>query len=97
MKPLIALVLILFSSIAFADSFRLDQDGQEYLCSPTTPNDPDGALSCSIKAYRRGPFSIEQAIELCSGDATVANAECAIKAYRTYSKEEAIQLCKALR
>lgn len=95
MKPLIVLAMIFSMSVVFADSFRLDKDGQEYLCSSTSPSNPGGAVECVNKAYN-GIFSKEEAIDLCSGDSSVANVECAQKAYSgPYSKAEAIRMCKA--
>lgn len=93
MKPFVILAMIFSTSVAFADSFRMVKDGQEYLCSSTSPTTPGGAVDCVNKAYS-GPFSREESMRLCQGAASTAPAECASRAYAgPYSKEESINLC----
>ncbi|MBS1971853.1 MAG: hypothetical protein JSU04_16195 [Bdellovibrionales bacterium] len=93
MKPLLMIALILSATTAFADSFKLTRDGQEYLCTATAPTTPGGAVDCVNKAYS-GPFSRDESMRLCSGARSTAPAECAMKAYAgPLSKEESINLC----
>lgn len=97
MKPLLILVMMLAASVAFADSFRIIRDGQEYLCSATAPTTPGGAADCVDKAYS-GPFSKEESLRLCQGARSTAPADCALKAYSgPFSKEESIAMCTGAR
>ncbi len=94
MKPkMILCIMMLASPLAFADTFRMIKDGQEYLCSSTSTGTPGGAIACADKAYA-GPFSRDEAMRLCQGAKSVSTAECAIKAYAgPFSRDESIQLC----
>lgn len=97
MKPFIILAMIFSTSAAFADSFRLVKDGQEYLCSSTSPSNPGGSIDCVNKAYS-GIFSREEAMRLCQGAVSTAPVDCALKAYQgIFSREEAIGLCTRAR
>lgn len=97
MKPLVILAMIFSTSAAFADSFRMVKDGQEYLCSSTSPSNPGGAVECVNKAYN-GIFSKEEAMRLCQGAVSTAPVECAQKGYfGILSKEEAIRVCTRAR
>jgi hypothetical protein len=97
MKPMIILAMIFSTSAAFADSFRMIKDGQEYLCSSTSSSNPGGSIDCVNKAYQ-GIFSREEAMRLCQGAVSTAPVDCALKAYQgIFSKEESIGLCARAR
>jgi len=96
MKPLYVVLLILSASPAFADSFKIIRDGQEYTCTPSGPSNPNpgGVIDCVDKAYK-GPFTRDEAMRLCAGAIGVGPADCAIEAYRgPFTKDESIDLCK---
>ncbi len=58
------------------------------------PN-PGGNIACVEKAYA-GPFSRDEAIQLCRGSFGTAPADCAIKIYaEPFSKLEAIEICRS--
>ena len=96
MKLFIGIFAALSFNIAQADSFTVIRDGQEYLCQPTSV-DPGAGVECVNRAYN-GPFTRDEAMQLCSGARSTAPADCAIRAYNgPYSKAEAIQLCTRAR
>ena len=90
------LVSFLFSQTGLAnnpgDPFDITQDGIQYHCVAGTIN-PGGVLDCVEKAYA-GPFSRDEATQLCSGAMSIAPADCALKAYSgAYDKAQSISLC----
>jgi len=91
--PIILAIAALVGFSAHAD-FTVIKDGQEYLCTPSTPLNPLAPQECADKAYA-GPYSRAESMDLCSGARNIAPAECAIKAYAgPYSKPNSILLCK---
>lgn len=93
----IAVCLFTWSHGALADSFTIIQDGKEYLCEAKTSPSPGGAAACATQAYN-GPFSRDEATQLCSGAVNTAPATCGIKAYNgPFSRSEAVQLCRGAR
>ncbi len=97
MKYLLSLILTFLSITTFAapgDPFDLIQDGYRYHCVAENSHDPGKTLDCVDKAYA-GPFTRDEATELCSGAFSVGPAECAIKAYMgPFTRSESLLLCK---
>ena len=97
MKLLLIIAGLLLTQLASADSFTIIRDGKEYLCEQRGPTNPIDSVECANKAYS-GPFSRDEAQELCSGARSIAPADCGIKAYSgPFSRVEAVQLCKRAR
>lgn len=85
---------MIFSGAVSADSFTVIRDGKEYLCQESTPSQPGGSLECVNDAYA-GPFSRQEAFDLCEGARSVAPSACAKRAYSgPFSKNDSIQLCR---
>ncbi|MGZ3725039.1 MAG: hypothetical protein ACXWQQ_04535 [Pseudobdellovibrio sp.] len=90
---LTTIVCWLAVGVAKADSFTIIRDGNEYLCQQTGPTNPIDSVDCANKAYA-GPFSKDQAQQLCAGARSTAPADCAIKAYAgPFSQAQAVTLC----
>lgn len=97
MKPFIFLIIIFSISTAFADSFHIVKNGQEYLCSSVSAPSPDALEACFSKAYS-GIFSREESLSVCQGARSTAPADCLKRAYSgIFSRGEAIQLCRGTR
>lgn len=94
MKPFFIVLFLLSASSAFADSFKIIREGQEYICKSTEVSDPGRVVDCATKAYN-GPFSRDESMQLCSGAKDIGPAECGIKAYNgPFSRAEALELCQ---
>ena len=92
MKPFIYVLMLLAGISASADSFTIIRDGKEYMCELRNPL-PIDPVDCINRAYS-GPFSRDEAQQLCVGARSAAPAECGIRAYSgPFSKSESIQLC----
>jgi hypothetical protein len=90
---ILSAIALLAAGAAHADSFTIIQNGKEYTCTPSTAENPGGAIECAEKAYA-GPFSKDESTRLCQGASGVGPAECALKAYAgPFSKDESIELC----
>lgn len=97
MKLFLILLTLTSACLASADSFTVIRDGKNYLCQEQSTGSPGGAVDCSNKAYQ-GPFSRDEAMQLCAGAINTAPADCGIKAYAgPFSKAEALQLCTRAR
>ncbi len=93
MKLILIIMAAICAQSVFADSFSLTKDGKDYLCEQVGPLDPNGAVACMNKAYN-GPFSRDQATQICRGAQTTAPAECGIKAYNgPFNLDQAVMLC----
>ncbi len=97
MKLLLITMCLLAMETVMADSFTIIRDGKEYLCEQRGPSNPIDSVECANKAYS-GPFSREEAQQLCAGARSIAPADCGIKAYSgPFSRTEAVTLCTRAR
>ncbi len=93
MKSVLLFLALVSALPAFADGFDIIKDGVTYRCEAGSVTDPGIVLDCANKAYA-GPFSRDEATQLCQSATSVAPADCGIKAYSgIFSRNEAIQLC----
>ena len=77
---------------AYAGPFSKDETMELCTAARTV-----GPAECAQKLYA-GPFSKQETMKLCSSrNATIQNANCAIKAYRSFSKKESIEMCMPFR
>lgn len=89
---ILALVAVL-ATTAKADTFTIIKNGKQYLCAPE-PSDPGASIDCANLAYQ-GPFTRDEAEQLCSGAISTSPAKCARTAYNgPITKEQAIRLCQ---
>lgn len=99
LSVLLFLSILTISHLSTAREVEVDLDGEKYICIPSEvkPQDPGGAVECVSKAYQ-GPFSRQEADQLCQGARSDAPARCGIKVYAgPFSKTEALSICSGAR
>jgi hypothetical protein len=91
MKFLIS-ILFMFSLNVFSQPIIIEVNGIKHSCTPFN-NNGGNRIDCINLAYS-GPFSREEAQQLCQGAYNDMPARCALRAYRgSFTKEEAIKMC----
>ena len=92
MKFITTVILIIVSSISFAQTLEIEIGGVRHSCTPIGSG--PGRLTCIETAYN-GPFTRDEAHSLCEGSYTDAPARCAIRAYRgPLTRDESLSLCR---
>jgi hypothetical protein len=87
---------LILTSTSYADDFTIIRDGIEYLCSPTQTH-PGAPARCMSAAYA-GPFSKDEAKQLCEGAVNDSPATCAKLTYAgPFNKSETIEICQRAR
>ncbi len=91
MKLLFLFVFFTTISSFASDSVIIEIGGIRHQCTPIENRNPS---QCLLTAYN-GPYSKDEAQELCENAHSDAPAFCGIEAYRgRFSKSESIALCK---
>ncbi len=84
--------LFMFSLNVFSQPIIIEVNGIKHSCTPLN-NNGGNRIDCINLAYS-GPFSREEAHQLCQGAYDDMPARCALRAYRgSFTKEEAIRMC----
>jgi hypothetical protein len=85
-------ILFMFSLNVFSQPIIIEVNGIKHSCTPLN-NNGGTRIDCINLAYS-GPFSRDEAQQLCQGAYDDMPARCALRAYRgSFTKEEAIRMC----
>ena len=84
--------LFMFSLNVFSQPIIIEVNGIKHSCTPFN-NNGGNRIDCINLAYS-GPFSRDEAQQLCQGAYSDMPARCALRAYRgSFTKDEAIKMC----